>query len=233
MAEHPEFLTAALTARAGAEPAELRDHLASCADCRRRLEQLRDVERELAEADGLAAEVLEQAAAERDAPGLGAAAELLASQVASQVVTQGALARRRPRPLGWVAALAVAAALVAWVLWPQEPPAGDANDSAPFYLGPEDAPLLRRPLGEVDSYGDFEWDGKLAPGQRFELELIDQSGPVPRALGLPFQPPASPWTPPADLELNTVPRLRWTLTLLGPTGEPLGSASAEASLRRP
>jgi hypothetical protein len=218
MLEHEDVLVAALCAPAGLEPAAVRAHLEACAECRLRLQTLREVEATLAEARAEERAVLAQAVGESPAP-QGRATEV-------RLPVRPPALRRRPSGLRPVLALCAAAALLValWLFLGRRP------DPGPVYLGPAGAPRLLHPVGLVEEYAPFAWDHELGSGQSFELELIDIGGTEPRPLSSLTHLRTNAWTPPPELELDTIPRLRWILTVVGSTGEALESDAAEAWL---
>ncbi|MEM7305930.1 MAG: hypothetical protein AAF682_04635 [Planctomycetota bacterium] len=224
MADDERFLEDALASSPGEEPAEALEHLASSADSRERLAELRAAEAAFVEAGEDARSVLAEAEELHEAPGLDAAAELLAKQVRSVRGAQPA----RLMPLVAVASL-VAASVMAWLLFGPSDSGGEPQDPGRVYLGPGDDPVLSHPIGAVPAYDEFRWDVELVDGQRLELMLFDLTSDPPRPLGALQEPQSSPWIPPPSLALESVERLRWTLTVVDSTGV-VASSAGEAWL---
>ena len=156
-------------------------------------------------------EILAEAADETDVPGLHAAEQLLAAQVASA---------RAARTRRWVLGgglLAAAAAVVLWVAI--DGARGDGTEPRePFFLGPDDPPILLHPVEEVTAYTPLEWEGLTSDGVQLTLELFDATTDALLPLGGPFYPDASPWTPPDSVHFGSVEKLLWTLTATGTDG---------------
>jgi hypothetical protein len=229
-AKHEELLEAFLTG----EPVDdaARSELESCPTCSAELDELRGALDLLDDAGTQERSVFDAMRAMPAAPGdqrVGPTIHGLAETPPSRPGGSG-----RPGRLMLVGGLlAIAAAVLLFVLiGPLADPGSDGGSPGGIILGPGDDLRCVGPVGPVERYDVFRWDGELPAGHGFVVEVRRPDAGVldDPLLESPLLADHE-WTP-TEARLSALPAaILWRVSLRDESGRRVGSSEAQASLR--
>ena len=130
-----------------------------------------------------------------------------------------------PRVLAWLAGLAAAAFVVWSVVGLRDTGSGEVM------LGSEALGLVR-PVGEVERYAPFEWEGRLPTNGYFVVELLSsESSPIPPA-HTSSQTELHTWTPSAAVLSELPDSIDWRVQVFDASGQVVDTAFGSARLSR-
>lgn len=229
-AEHEELLAEVLTGERSERDAEVRARLEDCAACRQELEEMRAAMALLDDAGDQERRTFAEAESIGSAPGV----EKVEPVVAELFADDGgapAPGRRPGRLLWFAAAAAVAAALLLFVLGPRTERGGEGAGAPDVVLGPENTLRCVAPVGPVDHYDVFRWEGELEAGQWFVVEVFAEDGVLPDAVSPSFEDEDErAWTPTPTRIAALPAHIRWRVSVMDDRGF-VASAEAEAQRR--
>ena len=186
----------------------------ACADAEfeRELEALLEVRMEVEHVG-----VLEEARREAE----GATEDRIEQWVQSQAVRDASVASP---PLRWIfaAAAVILLGLGLWSFWPR----GDTPVNGDTILGDTDIRCLA-PLGQVDDYPPFRWEGGPA-GASYEVEVLDENGALVEG-GASSKLRTTTWTPRLEDVATWPDKINWTVTCFEREGMVFAQDSQEAS----
>ncbi len=139
------------------------------------------------------------------------------------VATAGPARPRAARRMGWWAAAAALVLAFSALYFTQR-----GRTESPQLLGQGDLELVQ-PLGEVEHFGAFVWEGQLAEGHWFELKLYrEEQGLAGEQVLASGRLSRSQWEPTAA-ELEALPRsLVWEVLERDASGERVDSRQGRA-----
>jgi hypothetical protein len=144
---------------------------------------------------------------------------------------ESALAPQRPRRSRWVGVGLAAAALLVAVLFVRELLPTDKNVPDGLFVGTSSYNALA-PVGEVDDFGTFRWDGALPPNGFYQVAVwgaADDVGTQPRTLSGELS--EASWAPDPTVAEGWPDAIRWQVRVYEWSRTQIDDVTASA--RRP
>jgi hypothetical protein len=237
-AEHEAVLVAVLCGERAATDPEVLRLCASCTACASEFDAFARLQARLEREAGAEARALAAAADTRvggaPLPGAGEVDAFLRARLAERsasgargTAAEGALGGRVLRGPAWrtwaIAASLLAIGGVGWLLWSRDS-SSQPGSGPDVSLGLRPVRLLA-PLGEVERYDVFEWEGRLEVGDCFEFSIhaVDATADARPLYGPVRIVAANRYTLPA---VGLPDAIRWKIEQFDSSHDSIGSASA-------
>ena len=223
-AAHEEILSAILAGDLNPDDERARALTEKCATCRESLEEMRGVAERLDAGRTIREDVLAEANAIKDAPGLADVERVLLAQ------SRGS---RRLSP-GITIGIAAAALLVV-ALWLGRSYLFDGGGEPPhrgeILIGDHEITAVA-PLGTVDDFDEFRWEFELPPNGVFEVIVYDAtSGQKGEEIGRSGELDEPFWRPPVGESSGWKNAILWEVQAFDNSRFPLGRSGPQEAWR--